>query len=235
MLLSTCVKTIKRKSHRGDQTITTDLITTDIIACINEALRDVVKFLPKRFWFKQSTIAVTVGVVGTPAVYSLPSDCQEPINFWYNTGGSKYVLRKVDSDKEWIDSVWDPNGALQKPSVYREIGPNSSTAYKQIEVYPISDASYTVNIEYYKTKGTDLTTSELAAVIPDVPDYCLDVVEKGGLYYFLKGFDDSMQGVAKQDYMEAKLALEMADEQDRDSDVRMRWTRPQYRLPGFTL
>ncbi len=235
MLLSTAVKTIKRKSHRGDQTITTDLITTDIIACINEAIRDVVKFLPKRFWFKQGTIAVTSGVVGTPHVLSLPSDCQEPIDFYYVSSSAIYHLVKIDSDREWIRGIWNPAGSLGKPMFYREIGPNSSTAYKQIEIYPPSDASYTVNIEYYKTKGTDLTTSDLASVIPDIPDYCLDVVEKGGLYYFLKGFDDSMQGVAKGDYAEAKLALEVADEQNLDSDIRIRLVPSTYKLPGFTL
>lgn len=234
MLLSTAVKSIKRKSHRGDQATTTDSITVDIVACINEAVRDLVKLLPKRFWFAQSTIAVVAGVAGTPAVYSLPSDCQEPILFWYKVNNVVYHLVKIDSDREYIRGIWNPANSTQRPMYYRELGPNSSTAYKQIEMFPIADASYTLNIEYYKTQGADLTTSDLNSVIPNLPDYVLDVVEKGGLYYFLKGFDDSMQAVAKQDYNEAKMALEMADERDADSDIALRLVRPNYLLPGFT-
>lgn len=235
MLLSTAVKTIKRKSHRGSQTVTTDTITTDVIACINESIRDVVKLLPKRFWFAQSTIALTTGVVGTPATYSLPSDCQEPIQFYFTASNSSYYLRKIDSDKEWIRGIWSVSGALNKPQFYREIGANSSTGYKQIEIYPIPDTTYTLNIEYYKTQGDDLTVSNIASVIPNIPDYCLDVVEKGGLYYFLKGYDDPAQLVAKGDYKEAVQALEMADERDADSDVRLRLVRPLWREPGFHL
>ena len=237
MILNTLVKTVKRKSHRGSQSVTTDQITTDIVACANEAIRDMIKLVPKRFWFKQSTVAVTVGVAGTAAVYSLASDVLEPINFWYNTGGSKYVLEKIDSDQEWINGVWDPNAAIQKPRYYREIGPNSSTFYKQIEIFPIADASYTLNYEYYKTKGADLTTSsaDLAAEITIIPDYCHDAIEKGALYYFLKGFDDPAGEVAKRDYEQAKLDVEIADERDKDSDLRLRLTRPYYNVPGFRL
>ena len=224
MLLNTIVKTVKRKSHRGSQTITTDQITTDIIACINEAIREVARLVPKRYWFKQgSAIPLTVGVVGTPAVYSLSSDTQELILLHYTSGGSLTRLTKVDSDKEWMDSIWDPNGALGAPRYYRELGPNASTGYKQIEVYPIPNGSYSLANEYYKNKPSDLTTADLATEIPTIPDSVQDAVEKGGLYYFLKGFDDSLQAVAKKDYEEAKLDMEIADERDVDSDLRIRF------------
>jgi len=235
MLLSTAVKTIKRKSHRGDQTITTDLITSDIIACINEAIRDVQKLLPKRYWFKQSTVALTLGVAGTPAVYSLDSDVAEPIIFHYTSNSSLYVLDKIDSDREWMSQVWSPIQAVNLPRQYREIGPNSSTGYKQIEVFPIPNGSITLNYEYYKVKGSDLTTSDLSAEIPNIPDSVQDAVEKGGLYYFLKGFDDAAQVVAKSDYEESKLVMEVADERDIDSDVRLRFgSATRYTLPHFT-
>lgn len=233
MLLNTAVKTVKRKSHRGDQNVTTDLITTDIIACVNEAIRDVVKLLPKRFWFKSDTIALVAGVAGTPAVYSLPSDCQEPINFYFTSNNQLYVLNKVLSDREWIRGYWDPAQSVQKPMWYREIGANSSTNYKQIEVFPIPDASYTLTVEYYKTQGSDLTTSDLGSVIPNIPDQFLDVVEKGAFYYFLKGFDDPFMSVAKSDYEEAKRAMEFGDDRDSDADVSLRFMTPAYNYPGF--
>jgi hypothetical protein len=235
LLLSTVVKAVKRKSHRGSQSVTTDQITTDVVACINEAIRDICKLLPKRFFFKQSTVSLTVGVAGTASTWSLASDCQEPILFHYTNNNSVTRLQKIDSDKEWIDKIWDPSQAVNKPRFYREIGPNSSTGYKQIEVFPIPDGSYTLNYEYYKTKGTDLTTSDLASEITIIPDHVQDVLEKGALYYFLKGFDDSMQGIAKADYEEAKLGLEIADERDIDSDTRLRWNMTPYNTlpPSF--
>ncbi len=232
MLLNTIVKTVKRKSHRGSQTVTTDQITTDIIACINEAIRDVAKLIPKRYWFKQGTgLALTAGTIGTAAVYSLASDVQEPILFHYTLGNSITRLTKIDSDAEWIDKIWDPAGALGAPRYYRELGPATSTFYKQIEVYPIPDASYTLNNEYYKNKPTDLTTSDLASEITSVPDSVQDALEKGALYYFLKGFDDSLQMVAKKDYEDAKLEMEIADERDMDTDLRLRFNMGRSTLP----
>lgn len=236
MLLNTVVKTVKRKSHRGSQTVTTDQITTDIVACVNEAIRDVARLVPKRYWFKQGTIALTVGVAGTASVWSMPSDTQEAILFHYTSNSSVTKLIKIDSDAEWIDKVWNINQAVGKPLYYRELGPASSTGYKQIEVFPIPDGSYTLNIEYYKNKPTDLTTSDLATEIPTIPDSIQDVLEKGALYYFLKGFDDSLQGVAKKDYEDAKMEMEIADERDNDSDLRLRFgmTRSSMLPPGFT-
>lgn len=237
MVLNTIVKAIKRKSHRGSQSVTTDQITTDIVACINEAIRDIQKLLPKRFWFKQSTVALTVGVAGTASTWSLASDVQEPIVFHYTSNNSVFRLEKIDSDREWIDHIWSVSTAVNRPRFYREIGPNSSTFYKQIEVFPIPDASYTLNYEYYKTKGSDLTTSDLNSEVTIIPDQYQDAAEKGGLYYFLKQFDDVAQGVAKTDYQEAMLAVEVADERDIDSDVRLRWNMMKARTlpPGFRL
>lgn len=235
MILNTAVKSIKRQSHRGSQSVTNDQITTDIIACINEATRDIIKLLPKRFWFKQSTVAVTVGVAGTASTWSLASDVQEPILFHYTSSNSKYVLQKIDSDSEWINQIWDPAAQVQKPRYYREIGPNSSTGYKQIEIFPIPDASYTLNYEYYKTKGSDLTTSDLNTEISVLPDYVHDVLTKGGLYYFLKGFDDPAAGEAFKDYQMAKHDLEVADERDLDQNVSLRLNRPSSLPPHFRL
>jgi hypothetical protein len=232
MILNTAVKSVKRESHRGDQAVTTDQITTDIIGCVNKAIRDLYKLLPKRFLWKQGTISVTLGVAGTPAVYSLASDVQEPIIFHY-TSSSLRILDKVTSDRDWIKGVWNPTTSVNKPQVYREIGPNSSTGYKQIELFPIPDASYTVNYEYYRTKGDDLSTSDLATEIPIFPDLYQDAIEKGALYYFLKGFDDVAQGMAMADFEKAKLALNIGDEEDKDADVAFGFGQGYQREPGF--
>lgn len=234
MLLNTVVKTIKRKSHRGNQSVTTDQITTDIVACVNEAIRDTEKLIPKRFWWKQGTISLTLGVAGTPAVYSLASDVSEPIKFYYVVSGVYYVLTKVISDSEWIDNIWDPTTSVNRPYYYREIGLDSS-GFRQIEVFPVANSSITLTYEYYKLKDADLTTSGLSTEIPNVPDKYQDVIEKGALYYFLKGFDDPGGEIALRDYEKAQMALEIGDEQDQDADLRLRFNTMRYDLPGFRL
>ena len=234
MLLNVIVKSIKRKSHRGDQSVVTDQITTDIIACVNEALREVVRMIPKQFFFKQSTVAVTAGVAGTPAVYSLASDVQEPIAFWYTSNGAFYKVNKINSDREWFSGVWDPVTPINLPYHYREIGPDSS-GYKQIELFPIPNSSITLNYEYYRTKTTDLDSNDVSEELPDLPDYVQDVVEKGALYYFLKGFDDPAGEVAKRDFEQAKLDYENADEKNADTLPALRFQRKRYFTPGFRL
>lgn len=235
MLLNTIVKTVKRKSHRGSQSVTTDQITTDIVACVNESLRDVTRKLPKQFFHKKGTpLAVLAGAVGTPAVYSLASDVQEPIVFWYNLNSSFVKLTKVQSDQEWITMVWDPNGPLDNPRWFREIGPDAS-GYKQIEIYPIPVANLSLNNEYYRIKTTDLTTNDLNTELPDIPDYLQDVVEKGALYYFLKGFDDPGYAIAKTDYEQAKMDMDISDEQNQDALPALRWPKKNQVMPGFRL
>lgn len=234
MLLLTAVNTIKRKSHRGNQTITSDQITTDIIACINEAARDIQKLLPKRFWLKQNTLNFTVGTTGTPAVFSLPSDCQDLSMITYVVSNVYYVIEKVESDREWLRGIWNPLVAPLRPMWMRELGPDGS-GNKQIEVFPQASTSITANIEYYRLKSADLTVASINSNIPDIPDQYQDCVEKGGLYYFLKGFDDQLGQIAEADYSKAKMALEVGDERDSAGDLRIRMGTARYEIPGFRL
>jgi hypothetical protein len=213
---------VKRKSHRGDQSVVSDQITQDIVACINEAARDVQKLLPKRFWHKMGTISVVPGVAGTPAYYSLPSDCQEPIFMSYLYSGSYYFMEKVLSDSEWKRKIYSPIASTNRPMYFREIGPDGS-GNKQFELFPIPSITVDIDVEYYRTKGSDYTLDDLGSEITNIPDYVQDVLEKGALYYFLKGFDDALQQVAKVDYEEAKRAFEMADEADADANVCFRF------------
>jgi hypothetical protein len=221
MLLNTAVKNVKRLSHRGDQTVTTDTITSDIVANINDARRDLVKYIPKRFLHKQATSPLSL-VSGT-AVYSLASDVLEPIVFRWTLNNTLYLPRKVESDREWFENVYSPSQANTIPRHYRELGPSS--ALKRVEFFPTPDQTISCDYEYYKDPcGTDLTTSDLSSEIPDFPGYMHDALWKGGLYYFIRGFDDSAGTmIAKQDYNECIMALDKLEDADQDSDMSMRF------------
>jgi len=235
MILNALVKTVKRKSHRGSQTVTSDTITSDIIQCINEAIRDVARLVPNRYYYQKGTaLSITVGTVAVPQYLSLASDVQEPIVFYYTANNSVYKLAKIDSDAEWIEKIWNINQEPNLPLYYREVGLDGSS-YKQIEIFPMSNGSYDLQNEYYRIKGADLTVSDISSEVTAIPDSVQDVLEKGALYYFLKGFDDSLQMVAKKDYEESKLEMEIADERDIDSDIRLRFnmTRSSLLPPGF--
>ncbi len=236
MILNTLVKTIKRESHRGNQSVTTDAITSDIIACANESIRDIYKLIPKRYFWKQSTIAVTAGTQGVPSFWSLASDCQEPIVFWYiwSPGNSQFQLSRVFSDIEWFHAVWNVNTTPYQPIYFRDIGLDTS-GNRQIEIFPSANTSLTLNYEYYIKKPADLLVGDLASEIPVIPDLYHDTIAKGALYYFLKGFDDNSAAIAKGDYDAAKMAIEIADEQNQDGDLSLRWSKKQTLLPGFRL
>jgi len=219
MTLNDLVKRIKRSSHRGDQAITTDQITTDIIAAINDSRRDVAKLVPKRNLWKQSTFSVVQGT----SVYSLANDVLELIILRYVVSGADFYPRKVVSDREWYDSVWDSVSSQEDPKHYREIGLTSG-GLKQIEFFRVPKQALTVTYEYYKdiTK-TELSSSDLSTEFPDFPSYIQDIIWKGGLYYFLKGFDDPLQEKAQEDFERAKLMYDMLDENDLDSDLQIRF------------
>lgn len=216
--------------------MTTDQITTDIIACANEAIRDTYKLIPKRYFWKQATISVTPGTQGVPSFWSLASDCQEPIVFWYiwSPGNSQFQLSKIFSDMEWFSAVWNVNTTPYQPIYFRDIGLDVSGS-RQIEIFPAANVPLTVNYEYYIKKPVDLNTGNLTQEIPVIPDLYHDIIAKGALYYFLKGFDDSAAQIAKGDYDGAKLAIEIADEQNQDGELSIRWSKKQTLLPGFRL
>jgi hypothetical protein len=234
VLLNTIVKDIKRESHRGNQVITTDQITADIVAAVNKAMRDIEKLLPKRFWRKTGTLTTVIGTQGVPAILSLPTDLNEISDIWYTVGTVYFTFYKVESDREWIRQVWNPNASVNRPYYYREIGPDNS-GNRQIEIFPIPYEILTLTLEYYRLKSADLTVANLSSELPDIPDKYQDVIQKGALYYFLKGYDDPLGQIAKGDYEQAKLALENGDDADMDSELRLRFGMLQYRLPGFRM
>ncbi len=218
MLYGDVVKKIKEKSHRGDKTITTDDITATIISCVTDALRDVVKQVPKRSLWTQTTLAVLDGT----ATYALAADLGELDVIRYTVGTDIRLLKKIMSDKEWYEQVYNLNTPDDDPRYYREIGPDAS-GYIQIELFPVPSTNRTATYDYYKDHSkNELTTSDLSTEIPYFGKNT-DVLWKGGLYYFLKCFDDGSQAMAKMDYEESKLAFEKKDDADEDADIRFRW------------
>lgn len=225
MTVNDAVKRIKDRSHRGNVDITTDSITAQILRALSDALRELNRRVPKRKLWKEGSLSVVQGTVR----YSLASDVQEPIVFRYTVSGTLYLPVKVESDREWFENIFDPDAAQDDPDFYREIGPDSS-GNKQIEFYPTPKQALTVSYEYYKSPATELTTSDLTSQIPNLPDELHDAAWKGGLYHFLKGFDDAGQAIAQSDYERAKLELDSADEQDQDLDLQLRFGKSDNKL-----
>ena len=222
MLLNTAVKTIKRLSHRGDQAITSDQITTDIVACIMDARRDIIKDLPKEWLKKPATTPITTQVALRPAVYPLASDVQDTIKFWYVEGTAVYKLKRCLSDQEWFDAIYNYASSNNRPYWFRHIGLDAN-GLKQIELFPIESVSRTINYEYYKTVSTDMTVADINTEIPDVPTQNQDALWKGGLYYFLKQFDDPAQTVALSDYEKSLLGVNKSDQDGQDTTLAFTW------------
>lgn len=219
MTLNDIVKRVKRSSHRGDQNITTDSITSDIVLCVNDARRDLVVDLPKDYLRKTGSFATSNGT-GT---YSLASDVQEPQLFRYTTGGADYWLTKVPSEREFYKLLYSSSISNNKPRYYFDAGLDTNKA-RQILLFPTPDATYTINYTYYKDPtATELSTSDLNTEIPDVPSYVQNALWMGALYYFLKGFDDKLQGVAKSDFEQALQKSQNSEESDQDDDKRFRF------------
>jgi hypothetical protein len=224
MTLLSMVNRIKARSHRGNPTITNDTITSNIIDGIMDARRDLVRYLPKHFLRKDATSPI----IYTPAtvLYSEASDVLDPIIFRYTFQGVEYVLKRIESEREYYLTLFIRTQAPNRPFFYVEKGLDSS-GNRQIEIYPPCDTNgpYTINYTYYKdpTK-VDLTTADLSNEFPDFPSYMQDPLWKGGLFYFLKNFDDSQQlQIAQADYAKGTEMLDEIEDSDQDLELCMRW------------
>lgn len=231
MLLNDVVKRVKDRSHRGDVNVTTDAITAQILRAINDARRDLIRFLPKQFLRKTSSISV----VNPTVLYSLAADCQEPLILHYTFNSIEYVMVKIESEREFYQDLYIFTQAINRPFFYVDMGYDASKQ-RQIQVYPIPDTNgpYTVNYTYFKDPTlVDLDTIDLTTEFPDFPSYMQDALWKGALYYFLKSFDDQGQQIAKGDYDIATNALDIAENQDQDLELSIRFgmSRALYRDP----
>ena len=219
MTLQNAIDLIKRLSHRGDTAVTSSdgNVTQTIIDCINVARKDVYLQLPRRWLRKTSTASLTSS---SSATISLSADVMEPFMFWYTlSDDSDHFLRKVSDEKEFYQLIFRTSTARQLPQYYFDSGWDATTFKRQVIIFPNSDRTITLNYHYYKKYATEqLTTSVLTSEIEDIPDQFHNAVWKGGLYYFLKSFDDPAQGVAKQDFGESLAQIQIMEESDQDDD-----------------
>lgn len=224
MTLNDIVKRVKNRAHRGDINITTDDITDQIIMCVNDARRELIRFVPKQFLRVDATSPI---IATNPTIlYSLAPDVQEPIVFRYTFQGVEYVLQRIESEREYYLTLFIRSQSPNRPFFYVEKGFDASKN-RQIEIYPIPDpviGPFTINYSYFKDPTrTELTELDLNIEFPDFPIYMQDALWKGALYHFLKQFDDPGQGVAKADYDAVTMALEQAEDADQDLDLCIRW------------
>lgn len=219
MVVNDLVNRVKRKSRRGSTSVTSDETTQQILDAINDARRDVIRLLPKQWLRSTSTVSTVIGT----SLYDLPADCQEPLLLKYTFNGADYILSKVESEREFYLNVFGTSVANNKPLFFFDAGVNQANAKRQLFIWPAPDLVYTLDLTYMMDPTlTDLTTSDLSTTVPVFPSYLQDVLWKGALYYFLKNFDDPLQGVASTDYEKAKMDVEIADDRDLDSDLQFR-------------
>lgn len=230
MTLNDIIKRIKERSHHGNVDTTTDTITTQILRAVNDARRDIIARVPKDWLFKTSTFNTANGT----STYSLASDVQEPLFFRYTDSSTEYVLKKVSDLKTFYETMYSATQPVDLPKYFVEHGLDAS-GYKKVLLYPTPDDTYTVTYGYYKDPSrTDLTTSDLATEIPDVPVYLQDALWKQAFYYFLWSFDDPQKEFAKRDAEQAMAKLDQSEREDLDGDVGFKFYLPTpYNPNGF--
>ena len=228
MTVNDAVKRVKDRSHKGDVDVTTDETTNQILRAINDARRDVINRTPKDWLRKTGSFATVSGT----STYSLASDSNGPLFFRYTTSNTDYFPKKIDTEREFYQKIYNSNTSNNKPRYYFDAGRDSS-GYHQIILFPTPDAAYTINYVYMKDPTlTDISSSDFNTQIPDVDTANHDVIWKGALYYFLKNFDDPLQLVAKKDYDEALQTLDDANDEDLDTDLQFRWDISKFNSLG---
>lgn len=239
MTLNAIIKRIKARSHRGDQSITNDSITSDIIMAIEDARKDITKLIPKD---ANRTTGSFVGTADSAGPFSLASDLIEPIAFWYTISGQDYSLTKVPSEREFRKYMFSSTAVAGKPAYYFEAGPDSS-GYRRIQTeVPFDSNAPTVNYSYYKdpTKtpliaGTAPTSVELITEITNIPNHLANALWVGGLAYFLQNFDDDAKTYWNQKFGQMLMGIEIDEESNPDEDQCFRWDvkgRSGGMLPG---
>ena len=161
---------------------------------------------------------VTTSTVASQQTYAFPTGMRKV-----------YTLRLMDglnSRKLDCTMPWEMDRRVPMPAALTTLRSWFYVPYKNtgtFELFPIPDTTYTIYWEYYKNVATDMTTSDLATEIPDIPTQNQDALWKGGLYYFYKMFDDTAQEIAYKDYKEALQALTNSDQNDADALLGFRW------------
>lgn len=225
MTLNDVVKRVKDKSHKGDPNVTSDEVTAQIIRAVEDARRELVRYLPKHFLRKDATSPI-VWNFGSSVIQPLASDVMDLMIIRYTFLNVEYVLKRVESEREYYLTLFIRSQSVNRPFFYVEKGLDAS-GNKQIEIYPPCDTNgpYNLNYTYYKDPTrTTLTTGDLGTEFPDFPSYMQDAAWKGALFHFLKNFDDvAMLAGSKQEYEEGKQQLDDIEDSDQDLELQMRW------------
>lgn len=221
------VNRVKLLSHRGDQTITNDKITTDILNCINLSWEDLCQLLPRQAFrtdsIVNSTDIVTVQGIDIYSMVGNPYPVQELIIVHYSFNGNNYNLQKIESEREFWNKFFYQSASQNRPYVYCPWGFDSN-GVKQIRIFPIPDIAYTLHYSFYvDPTSIDFRTQSLTSNIPFLPTYLQFALWRGTLYYFLKAFDDPGQTVALADYEKAKVRQDISEDADMDGDTQFRF------------
>ena len=188
---------------------------------MNDARRKLIRRVPKNYLRTSETISMSVAGGTT---YSLATDCQEPILFRYTSSSQEYMLERVASEREFFKLVYSASAAAGKPTHYVDLGRSSSTGPRQIRIFPTPDATYSVTHVYFKDpSATELTTSDLASAVPDIPSHLQDSLVAGTLWLFLKCFDDLAASAAAQaEFQACLIEADQAENEDQDEELSMR-------------
>ena len=226
MTLQQIVDRIKLYAHIGATGTTNDEITDVIIRAINDARRDIMLEIP-RYWLRKTG---TIRVVQGTATYSLASDVLEPLFFWYTFNSSDFFLCKVDNEEDFRNYVYSSSATQADPTHYFDAGIDGSSN-RQIIVSPTPKQSLTVNYTYYKTATTsELSTSDLASAIPEIPSHLHNAVWKGGLYYFAKYIDNqALLALSKGDYGEALAQIRINEDRNLDHKAAFKFSHLKVR------
>lgn len=230
MTINDCVKRVKLITHRGDPTITNDQITTDILVCLDMAWKDIAQLLPRQAFRADGVDIVTVA--GTE-IYSLAGNTypvQELVMIHYIFNNVNYNMKKVESEREFWGQYYYKSAAQNRPFVYCPWGFDTNHV-KQIRMFPIPDQAYTINYTYLiDPTVVEINASLLSNEVPFFPSYLQEAVWKGGVYYYLKSYDDAGQQAAMLDYEKAKTRQDISEDADMDSELQFRFDTQRTRF-----
>ena len=130
-------------------------------------------------------------------------------------------MTRVDDERDFYHQIFRTGATEGLPIYYFDAGMDTGTTpQRQIIVSPTPDRSITLNVHYYANWTTEeLSTTELSDDLAkhQLPIQYHNTVWKGGLYYFLRSFDDPAMSLAFQDYTQALAQIDRLQNVNLDS------------------
>lgn len=204
---------------------------------VNLAISDLATMLPREAFRNEVTIPTVQGTdiyaVATGTSYPV----QEIIKIHYVFSSVIYNLKKIESEKEFWGQYYVLNAAQNRPYVYCPWGLDASKN-KQIRVFPVPDAVYSLVIPYFADiTSVMLTVSNLNSELPFLQPYLQKAIWKGARAYYLQSFDDPNAPMAMAEYEKSKVQQDAAEDADMDSDLQFRYDvgRTRYVDPATNI